>query len=97
MYTLFTRCSLKCLLTRVKSPTLRVEAILTETAGQSTFQVLVNLQVYKTYIINMYFRNIFVHTLSVYLNVADRWRVLLKGEQPDYIHAVIANVSSRLS
>ena len=92
MYTLFTRCSLKCLLTRVKSPTLRVEAILTETAGQSTFQVLVNLQVYKIDVLGT-----FSFILSVYLNVADRWRVLLKGEQPDYIHAVIANVSPSLS
>ena len=24
---------------------------------------------------------------------ADRWRVILKGEQPDYIHAVNINVS----
>ena len=27
---------------------------------------------------------------------ADRWRVVLKGEQPDYIHAVNINVSLKL-
>ena len=26
------------------------------------------------------------------LRAADRWRVILKGEQPDYIHAVSINV-----
>lgn len=28
------------------------------------------------------------------LSAADRFRVLLKGEHPDYIHAVFAHVSS---
>ena len=27
------------------------------------------------------------------ITAADRWRVILKGEQPDYIHAVNVNVS----
>ena len=32
-------------------------------------------------------------TLLFVLYVADRWRVTLKGEYPDYINAVFVNVS----
>ena len=34
--------------------------------------------------------------IAILLFPADRWRVNLKGEQPDYIHAVSINVSDIL-
>ena len=31
-------------------------------------------------------------TITFFFSAADHWRVILKGEQPDYIHAVYVNV-----
>ena len=37
-----------------------------------------------------------LYSIILFVPAADRWRVILNGEQPDYIHAVNINVMNEL-
>ena len=49
-----------------------------------THNAVIAVATFSTYLHSIILYNIF--------SAADHWRVILKGEQPDYIHAVYVNV-----
>ena len=39
------------------------------------------------------YNDFYLHNCIIVFTIADRFRVILRGEHPDYIHAVFAHVS----